>query len=105
MQNYSPTKLSRTPNERKKPNGGIKNAIRENLEALRNTPEAFRLVWSASRSNALISFGLTPITALLPAAQSWVGKMIVDSILGAINQSVSVEVGLRLVLPLSLIHI
>ena len=99
MQNYSPTNLSRTPNERKKPNGGIKNAIRENLEALRNTPEAFRLVWSASRSNALISFGLTPITALLPAAQSWVGKMIVDSILGAINQSVSVEVGLRLVLP------
>lgn len=99
MQNYSPTKLSRTPNERKKPNGGIKNAIRENLEALRNTPEAFRLVWSASRSNALISFGLTPITALLPAAQSWVGKMIVDSILGAINQSVDVEAGLRLVLP------
>ena len=99
MQNYSPTNLSRTPNERKKPNGGIKNAIRENLEALRNTPEAFRLVWSASRSNALISFGLTPITALLPAAQSWVGKMIVDSILGAINQSVDVEAGLRLVLP------
>ncbi len=99
MQNYSPTNLSRTPNERKKPNGGIKNALRENLEALRNTSEAFRLVWSASRSNTLISFGLTPITALLPAAQSWVGKMIVDSILGAINQSVSVEVGLRLVLP------
>jgi ATP-binding cassette subfamily B protein len=99
MQNYSPTNLSRTPNERKKPNGGIKNAIRENLEALRNTPEAFRLVWSASRSNTLISFGLTPITALLPAAQSWVGKMIVDSILGAISQSVSVEAGLRLVLP------
>ena len=99
MQNYSPTNLSRTPNERKKPKGGIKNAIRENLEALRNTPEAFRLVWSASRSNALISFGLTPITALLPAAQSWVGKMIVDSILGAISQSVSVEAGLRLVLP------
>jgi len=99
MQNYSPTNLSRTPNERKKPNGGIKNALRENLEALRNTPEAFRLVWSASRSNTLISFGLTPITALLPAAQSWVGKMIVDSILGAVNQSVSVEVGLRLVLP------
>jgi len=66
---------------------------------LRNTPETFRLVWSASSSNALIGFGLTPITALLPAAQSWVGKMIVDSIVGAINQSASVEVGLRLVLP------
>jgi ATP-binding cassette subfamily B protein len=99
MQNFPPPNFKRSPNERKKPIGGIKIAIRENLEALRNTPEAFRLVWSASRSNALISFGLTPITALLPAAQSWVGKMIVDSILGAINQSVSVEAGLRLVLP------
>ncbi|MEN6531164.1 MAG: ABC transporter ATP-binding protein [Anaerolineaceae bacterium] len=66
---------------------------------MRNTPEAFRLVWTASRSNALISFGLTPIAALLPAAQSWVGKMIVDSILGAINQSMDINVGLRMVLP------
>ena len=99
MQNFSPPNFSRSPNERKKPNGGIKGAIRENLETLRNTPEAFRLVWTASRSNALISFGLTPIAALLPAAQSWVGKMIVDSILGAINQSMDINVGLRMVLP------
>jgi len=99
MQNFSPPNFSRSPNERKKPNGGIRGAIRENLETLRNTPEAFRLVWTASRSNTLISFGLTPIAALLPAAQSWVGKMIVDSILGAINQSMDINVGLRMVLP------
>ena len=99
MQNFPTPNFSRYPNERKKPNGGIKGVIRENLETLRNTPQAFRLVWAASRSNTLISFGLTPISALLPAAQSWVGKMIVDSILGAINQSMSVEAGLRLVLP------
>jgi ATP-binding cassette subfamily B protein len=99
MINYPPPYFNRSPNERKKPGDGIKGAIRENLETLRNTPEAFRLVWAASRSNTLISFGLTPIAALLPAAQSWVGKMIVDSILGAINQTVGVEAGLRLVLP------
>ena len=99
MQNFPPPNFDRHPNERKKHKGGIKGAIRENLETLRNTPEAFRLVWAASRSNTLISFGLTPIAALLPAAQSWVGKMIVDSILGAINQSLDVNVGLRLVLP------
>ncbi len=99
MQNFPPPSFSRVPSERKKPNGGIKGAIRENLDTLRNTPQAFRLVWAASRSNTLISFGLTPISALLPAAQSWVGKMIVDSILGAINQSLDVNAGLRLVLP------
>ena len=99
MQNFPPPNFNRYPNERKKPNGGIKGLIRENLETLRNTPEAFRLVWAASRGNTLISFGLTPIAALLPAAQSWVGKMIVDSILSAINQSLDVNTGLRLVLP------
>ncbi len=99
MQNFPPPNYNRSPNERRKPNGGIKSAIRENLDTLRNTPQAFRLVWSASRSNTLISFGLTPISALLPAAQSWVGKMIVDSILGAINQSLDINAGLRLVLP------
>ena len=99
MQSFPSPNYDRYPNERKKSKGGIKGAIRENLETLRNTPEAFRLVWAASRSNTLISFGLTPIAALLPATQSWVGKMIVDSILGAINQSVGVEAGLRLVLP------
>jgi len=99
MQKFPPPNFDRPTSERKKPNGGIKSVIRDNLETLRNTPEAFRLVWAASRSNTLISFGLTPIAALLPAAQSWVGKMIVDSILAAINQSVGVQAGLRLVLP------
>ena len=99
MENFPPPNFNRPGTERKKPKGGIKAVIRENLETLRNTPEAFRLVWAASRSNTLISFGLTPIAALLPAAQSWVGKMIVDSILGAINQSVGAQAGLRLVLP------
>ena len=99
MQNFPPPNFDRSLNGKKKPSGGIKGAIRDNLETLRNTPEAFRLVWAASRSNTLMSFGLTPIAALLPAAQSWVGKMIVDSILGAINQSLDVNAGLRLVLP------
>jgi len=99
MINLPPPDFDRTTKERKKISGGLKGAFQDTLETLRNTPEAFRLVWSASRSNTLISFGLTPIAALLPAAQSWVGKMIVDSILSAVNQSLGVEAGLRLVLP------
>lgn len=68
-------------------------------DALRNTPQAFKLVWHASKKHTLISFGLIPFIAVLPAAQSWVGKMIVDKILAAIDQSASVEAGIRLVLP------
>ena len=99
MQYFPPPDFDRTSKEKKKAKGGIKNVIRENLETLRNTPEAFRLVWAASRANTMISFGLTPIAALLPAAQSWVGKMIVDSILTAVNQSADIQTGLRMVLP------
>ena len=99
MQYFPPPDFDRTSKEKKKAEGGIKNVIRENLETLRNTPEAFRLVWAASRANTMISFGLTPIAALLPAAQSWVGKMIVDSILNAVNQSADIQTGLRMVLP------
>ena len=99
MQYFPPPDFDRTSKEKKKAEGGIKNVIRENLETLRNTPEAFRLVWAASRANTMISFGLTPIAALLPAAQSWVGKMIVDSILTAVNQSADIQTGLRMVLP------
>ena len=45
------------------------NQVREFWEALRNTPEAFRLVWSASRLAALAGIGLTLVAAVLPAGR------------------------------------
>ncbi len=68
-------------------------------EALRNTPQAFKLVWQASKRHTLINFSLIPLIAVLPAAQSWVGKMIVDRILQAIKIGADVQAGLQLVLP------
>jgi ATP-binding cassette, subfamily B, bacterial len=53
------------------------------MEALRNTPEAFRLVWSAGRKAALLGIGLTMVAAVLPAAQAWAGKLIIDAIVEA----------------------
>ncbi len=73
--------------------------MREFWEALRNTPEAFRLVWSASRRAALAGIGLTLIAAVLPAGQAWVGKLIVDAIVSAIGQGMEPVAGLRFVLP------
>ena len=75
------------------------NQVREFWQTLRNTPEAFRLVWSASRRAALAGIGLTLIAALLPAAQAWVGKLIIDGILSATGQGMEPIAGLRHVMP------
>ena len=56
-------------------------------------------MWQASKRHTLINFSLIPLIAVLPAAQSWVGKMIVDRILQAIDINADVQAGLQLVLP------
>ena len=97
---------SETPDRRprsEETNGG--NRIREFWEALRNTPEAFRLVWSASRSAALVGIGLTVIAAFLPAAQAWAGKLIIDAILEAGAQAMGTGDGLRHVLPFVILEL
>ena len=76
-----------------------KNIIKDAAEALRNIPEAFKLVWQASKKHTLVNFGLIPLVGLLPAAQSWVGKMIVDQILLAIELGSDVQAGIQIVLP------
>ncbi len=73
--------------------------VREFWEALRNTPEAFRLVWSASRLAALMGMGLTLVSAFLPAAQAWAGKLIIDAIVSAAGQGMEPAAGLRHVGP------
>lgn len=77
----------------------IKNGLKDSSDALRNTPFAFKLVWEASKTHALVSFGMIPFIALMPAAQSWVGKMIVDQILAAINSGADLNLGRSMVLP------
>ncbi len=77
----------------------ITTQLRSFSRALRNTPQAFRLVWESSRRAALASAGLTLIAALLPAAQAWTAKLIIDAILIAINQGMQAMAGLRFVAP------
>lgn len=79
--------------------GRAGNQLREFWAALRNTPEAFRLVWSASRRAAVAGISLMLIAAVLPAGQAWAGKLIVDAIVSAIGQGMAPVVGLRYVLP------
>lgn len=50
-----------------------------------HTPQAMRLVWQTNRA-ATIGLGfLTVGGALLPAAQAWVGKLIVDGVVASIQ--------------------
>jgi ATP-binding cassette subfamily B protein len=73
--------------------------VQEFWDALRNTPEAFRLVWSASRGAALMGVGLMLVAAFLPAAQAWAGKLIIDAIVEAANRGMEPVAGLRFVGP------
>lgn len=77
----------------------IRNRVREYWKSFRNTPEAFRLVWFASRKAAMMGISLTLISALLPAAQAWAGKLIIDAIVLAANQGMEPIIGLRYVGP------
>lgn len=77
----------------------IRNQAREFGDALRNTPYAFRLVWTSSRMAAMLGISLTVVAAILPAAQAWAGKLIIDAILNAAELSLEPIAGIRLVLP------
>ncbi len=77
----------------------IGNQLHEFWDALRNTPQAFRLVWTASRPAALTGIALTLVAAVLPAGQAWAGKLIIDTIMNAISLGMEPQAGLRYVAP------
>ncbi|MEM9482518.1 MAG: ABC transporter ATP-binding protein [Cyanobacteria bacterium P01_F01_bin.116] len=52
----------------------------EILSLLGNTPRLILLVWSAATGWLLLSIGLILISALIPVAQLYVGKLIVDQV-------------------------
>src|SRR5262245_7054362 len=76
---------------------------RERLQDVRaaysNIPGAFRLVWGADKRSTLLMALLTLISAVLPATQAWVGKLIIDSVIGSINRGAGPQAGLQAALP------
>lgn len=73
--------------------------LRGLVEAMRNTPQAFRLVWAASRREALGGIALTLVAAALPAAQAWTAKLIIDAVVIASQYGMEPMAGLRFVAP------
>jgi ATP-binding cassette subfamily B protein len=64
-----------------------------------NIRRAFTIVWDAHPPSSLAMAGCTVVGALIPAAMAWVGKLIVDGVLAAVNSQVGAEAGLQAVLP------
>ncbi|MBI4296952.1 MAG: ABC transporter ATP-binding protein [Chloroflexi bacterium] len=72
---------------------------REVWQTFGNTPRAFRLVWECGRLEALAMATVTVLSAFLPAAQAWVAKLIVDSVVSSIRQGLSPGQGFAHVMP------
>ncbi len=69
------------------------------VQAYGNIPAAFNLVWHASSSMTLIMLAITIVMALLPPAQAWAGKLIVDRVVALIGTD-NAMAGLQAMLPL-----
>jgi len=79
---------------------GWRERLQELGRAYGNIPDAFRLVWAASPGTTLVMLLLTLVWALLPPAQAWVGKLIVDEVVALIQAGGDAWVGLQGMLPL-----
>ncbi len=77
---------------------------REFRSAYRNIPRAFQLVWQAHPTGTIAMTVITLVAAALPASQAWVGKLIVDAVVGAIDQGLSTREGLNIALPFLLLE-
>jgi ATP-binding cassette subfamily B protein len=76
---------------------------RERWQSIRkaagNIPAAFQLAWDAHPRATVGMAAWTIIGALIPAAQAWVGKLIIDSVVGSINGNIDATTGLTATLP------
>ncbi len=83
----------------KKQESKLSERVSKIRDASLNVRRAFGVVWQAHSRSALTMVGCTLIGALLPASQAWVGKLIVDTVVGSINTQAGAQAGLQAVLP------
>ena len=63
--------------------------LRRALSVFRATPRGIALVWRTSRPLTLCLFALTLLGGVLPAGIAWVGKLIIDAVVAAIDGDVA----------------
>jgi ABC-type multidrug transport system, ATPase and permease components len=85
------------------PKQNTRKTWRERIEEIQivynNIPKSFKLIWQADWRISVGMALVTLLAAALPVSQAWVGKMIVDGVVQAINGGLQVEEGLRHILP------
>jgi len=74
-------------------------APRSYQSILKPLRRALEFVWLADRKNALVMSALTLIDGLLPVAQAWVAKLIIDSVTHSLSGHVPAREGLREIIP------
>jgi ATP-binding cassette subfamily B protein/ATP-binding cassette subfamily C protein len=57
----------------------------------RQVPGTLRLVWDTDRRSAIAVAALTLVSALLPAAVAWVGKLIVDGVVASARSGLAAD--------------
>ncbi len=88
-----------TEEKNKGPLGALIEKAHGVARGFKNTPKAFGLVWKCGPGVTIWMTILTLLPALLPAAQAWVGKLIVDSVVDAVNQKLPASEGFSNVAP------
>jgi ATP-binding cassette subfamily B protein len=56
--------------------------FKERLSALKNLPELFRLVWQSSPGKTTLSFALRIARSAMPVTLLYIGKLIIDQVVG-----------------------
>jgi ATP-binding cassette, subfamily B, bacterial len=78
-------------------------------QSYNNIVRAFSFVWQAHAASAIGMAAVTLISALLPVAQAWMGKLIVDGVVGAAQSGVftqsGFQAGIRPVLPYLIVEL
>lgn len=57
-------------------------SFRERLSALKNLPQLFRLVWQSSPGKTTLSFALRIARSAMPVTLLYIGKLIIDQVVG-----------------------
>jgi len=63
-----------------------KPSVRDRIEAFKNLPRFFRMIWETSASMTIGNILLRIIKAAIPVVMLWVGKLIIDEVIFQIEQ-------------------
>ncbi len=80
--------------------GAIAQKFSSSIAIFKNMPRLFRLVWTATPIALLVSVALTLTSSLLPAAQIYISKLIVDQVVALVGAGTAVTVMGQALLPL-----